>query len=134
MAEHKMLKAEELEVGMEVAYLTYVQYGWNQGFRKPLWTISKIESMTPKHTKVRLANGRLIERENLCGEWYSKLYAVDGEMKKESESAEHFESCRNSVCYMRELPLEKVARLSDKELAEVDKHFTEIVKIIEAKE
>lgn len=134
MAEHRMLKAEELEVGMEVAYLTYVQYGWNREFRKPLWTISKIESMTPKHTKVRLANGRLIERENFCGEWYSKLYAVDGEMKKESESAEHFKTCRDSVHYMRELPLEKVARLSDKELSEVDKHFTEIVKIIEAKE
>lgn len=134
MAEHGMLKAEELEVGMEVAYLTYVRYGWNRGFRKPLWTISKIESMTPKHTKVLLANGRLIEREKHCGEWYSKLYAVDGEMKKESESAEHFETCRDSVRYMRELPLEKVARLSDKELAEVDSHFTEIVKIIEAKE
>ena len=134
MAEHRMLKAEELEVGMEVAYPIYAQYGWNRAFRKPIWMASTIESMTPKHTKVRLANGRLIEREKLCGEWYSKLYAIDGEMKKETESAEHFKTCRDSVYYMRELPLEKVARLSDKELAEVDKHFAEIVKIIEAKE
>lgn len=54
MAEHRMLKAGELEVGMEVAYPTYVWAGWNRYFRHRHWKGYTVERITPKRTKVIL--------------------------------------------------------------------------------
>ena len=54
MAEHKMLKAEELEVGMEVAYPTYIWAGWHRYYRHRRWRGYTVKRITPKRTKVIL--------------------------------------------------------------------------------
>lgn len=54
MAEHRMLKAEELEVGMEVAYPTYIWAGWHRYYRHRHWRGYTVKRITPKRTKVIL--------------------------------------------------------------------------------
>lgn len=54
MAEHKILKAEELEVGMEVAYPTYIWAGWHRYYRHQHWKGYTVKRITPKRTKVIL--------------------------------------------------------------------------------
>ncbi len=94
MAEHKMLKAEELEVGMEVACPYNVSTGYfgnSRNFRHRLWKGYTILRITPKRTKVTLINLDGQEKEVDLRRNY--IYALDNSMQTSNEMVEMYRKC-----------------------------------------
>lgn len=83
MAEHRMLKAEELEVGMEVAYPTYIWAGWHRYYRHQHWKGYTVKRITPKRTKVILlgADGKEMDVDLRKHD----VYAIDEAMNSDNK-------------------------------------------------
>lgn len=91
MAEHKILKAEELEVGMKVAYPYSVSTGYHRNFRHRLWKGYTIKRITPKRTKVVLIDSDGQEKEVDLRRNY--IYALDSSMQTSNEMVEMYRNC-----------------------------------------
>lgn len=91
MTEHRMLKAEELEVGMKVAYPYSVSTGYYRNFRHRLWKGYTILRITPKRTKVGLINSDGQEKEVDLRRNY--IYALDSSMQTSNEMVEMYRNC-----------------------------------------
>lgn len=94
LAEHRMLKVEELEVGMEVACPYNVSTGYfgnSRNFRHRLWKGYTILRITPKRTKVTLINSDGQEKEVDLRRNY--IYALDNSMQTSNEMVEMYRKC-----------------------------------------
>lgn len=92
MAEHKMLKAEELEVGMKVAYPYAVSSnGYGRYFRYRLWVGYEVKRITPKRTKAVLMDAKGQEREVDLRRY--NFFALDTSMQSENKMVEMYRKC-----------------------------------------
>ena len=128
MAEHRMLKAEELEVGMKVAYPYSVSVGWHRGFRYPRWMECYVKRITPKRTKavLLLKDGGTIDV-NL--KEYS-VYVPDVTMNRENTCLKKFLDCLKALNKYNGGKWKALWALSDEELDEAHKYLMELEAIM----
>ena len=91
MAEHRMLKAGELEVGMKVACPYSVSTGYGRYFRYQLWKGYEVKRITPKRTKVVLMDAKGQERDVDLRRY--DVFALDSTMQSENEMVEMYRKC-----------------------------------------
>ena len=128
MAEHKILKAEELEVGMEVAYPYSVSTGYYRNFRHRLWKGYTILRITPKRTKVGLINSDGQEKEVDLRKNY--IYALDSSMQTSNEMVEMYRNCRDVLGSYRGNEWKRLEDLPDDDLKTAYTLLTALDKIM----
>ena len=128
MAEHKMLKAEELEVGMEVAYPYSVSTGYYRNFRHKLWEGYTIKRITPKRTKVVLINSDGQEKEVDLRRY--NVFALDDSMQTSNEMVEMYRNCRDVLSHYRISKWKNLEDLPDDDLKVANTLLTALDKIM----
>ena len=128
MAEHRMLKAEELEVGMEVAYPYSVSTGYYRNFRHRLWRGYTIKRITPKRTKVALINSDGQEKEVDLRRY--NIFALDDSMQTSNEMVEMYRNCRDVLGSYRGNEWKRLEDLSDDDLKVANTLLTALDKIM----
>ena len=114
MAEHKILKAEELEVGMEVAYPYSVSTGYYRNFRHRLWKGYTIKRITPKRTKVVLIDSDGQEKEVDFRRY--NVFALDDSMQTSNEMVAMYRNCKNVLESYRTNKWKRLDDLPDDDL------------------
>lgn len=128
MAEHRILKAEELEVGMEVAYPYGISVGYYRDFRHKLWKGYTIKRITPKRTKVVLINSDGQEKE-VDLKRYS-VFALDDSMQISNEMVEMYRNCRDVLGSYRGNEWKRLEDLPDDDLKVANTLLTALDKIM----
>lgn len=125
---HKVIKPEELEVGMKVAYPYNVPIGWYKDFRYPMWVGLSVKRITPKRTKVVLEDvkGRTIELE-LKKE---SVYELDTDMEHENKCVGLYKECRKIINDCVGNNWRGLDGLPDDKLKEVHVHLTALDKLL----
>ena len=125
---HKVIKPEELEVGMKAAYPYNVAVGWYRNFRYPRWVGGFVKRVTPKRTKAVLEckNGNTIEVD-LKKE---HLYELDADMEHEVECVLMYKDCERLVSSYSDGKWKTLSSLSDAELKEVHTLLTALDKLM----
>lgn len=117
LAEHRMLKAEELEVGMKVAYPYEISTGYCRSFRHRLWKGYEVKRITPKRTKVVLTDAKGQDKDVDLRKY--PVYALDTSMQSENEMVEMYRKCRNILSDYRLNRWKSLESLSDDDLKAV---------------
>lgn len=128
MAEHRMLKAEELEVGMEVAYPYGISVGYLRNFRHKLWKGYTIKRITPKRTKVVLINSDGQEKEVDLRRY--SVFALDDSMQTSNEMVEMYRNCSNILAAYRTNEWKRLDDLPDDDLKVAYTHLIALDKIM----
>ena len=128
LAEHRMLKAEELEVGMEVAYPYSVSSGYYRNFRHRLWKEYTILRITPKRTKVMLSNSDGQEKEIDLRR--NNIFALDNSMQTSNEMVEMYQKCDDILSSYRCNRWKHLDDLPDDELKSAHTLLTALDKIM----
>ena len=129
MAEHKVLKAEELEVGMEVAYPYAVSSnGYGRYFRHRLWKVYTIKRITPKRTKVVLINSDGQEKEVDFRKY--NVFALDDSMQTSNEMVEMYRNCRDVLGSYRGNEWKRLEDLPDDDLKEANTLLAKLDRIM----
>ena len=128
MAEHKILKAEELEVGMEVAYPTYVWAGWHRYYRHQHWKGYTVKRITPKRTKVILlgADGKEMDVDLRKYD----VYALDETMSSENKMVNMYQKSMSVLSAYDNGGWKSLESLSDDDLKAVHTLLTALDKIM----
>lgn len=125
---HKVIKSEELKVGMMVGHPYDVVVGWYKNFRYRRWVEASVKRVTPKRTKAVLEckNGDTIEvdlRKRL-------LYELDADMGHENECVHMYKDCERLISSYSDGKWKTLSSLSDAELKEVHTLLTALNKIM----
>ena len=128
LAEHRMLKAEELEVGMEVAYPYSVSTGYYRNFRHRLWKGYTILRITPKRTNVVLIDSGGQERDVDLRRY--NVFALDDSMQTSNEMVEMYRNCRDVLGSYRGNEWKRLEDLPDDDLKEANTLLTKLDRIM----
>jgi len=128
LAEHKMLKAEELEVGMGVAYPTYIWAGWHRYYRHRHWRGYAVKRITPKRTKVILlgADGKEMDVDLRKHD----VYALDETMSFENKMVNMYQKSMSVLSAYDNGGWKSLESLSDDDLKAVHTLLTALDKIM----
>ena len=121
---------DELEVGMEVAVPTYINFGWNQVFRYPIWKKETIAKLTPKKTKITLDSGRTLTADRRGYGYSTGVYKYDGDegMVAETFTAKRFLYTLKNRDIITRAGIEK---LSDNAIAVIAEKISDIKAVLE---
>ena len=128
MAEHRILKAEELEVGMEVAYPYSVSTGYYRNFRHRLWKGYTILRITPKRTKIVLIDSGGQEMDVDLRRY--NVFALDDSMQISNEMVEMYQNCDDILSSYRCNRWKHLDDLPDDDLKTVHTLLTALDKIM----
>ena len=128
MAEHKILKAEELEVGMEVAYPYSVSTGYYRNFRHQLWKGYTVKRITPKRTKIVLIDSGGQEKEVDFRKY--NIFALDDSMQTSNEMVAMYRNCRDVLESYRTNKWKRLDDLPDDDLKVANTLLTALDKIM----
>lgn len=128
MAEHRMLKAEELEVGMEVAYPYSVSTGYCRNFRHRLWKGYTVKRITPKRTKIVLIDSDGKEKEVDFRKY--NVFALDDSMQTSNEMVGMYRNCRDVLWSYRGNEWKRLEDLPDDDLKVANTLLTALDKIM----
>ena len=128
MAEHRMLKAEELEVGMEVAYPYSVSTGYYRNFRHRLWKGYTVKRITPKRTKIVLIDSGGQEKEVDFRKY--NIFALDDSMQTSNEMVAMYRKCRDVLESYRTNKWKRLDDLPDDDLKVANTLLTALDKIM----